>query len=108
MVGKGLSDWWMQRISSILISIFALPVLGLWFAGRLVGPEDWYDFLSSSFGLSLTLIGVIGFVLHTRIGLWVVITDYVPRHYQTFATWLMYIYLAGILAWALYLIWLML
>ena len=102
---QGLRDWWMQRISASLISIFVLPLLVLWLGGWLVGAGDWYDYLSSSAGIILTILGLLGFVLHARIGLWVVITDYVPRQFQMITTWIMTVYLLALAGWALYLVW---
>ena len=101
----GLKDWWMQRISASLISLFALPLLALWLGGWLPKPDDWYVFLSSVLGKLLSVVGLAGFLLHTRIGLWVVITDYVPRRFQGVAVGGMVVYLLAVVLWALYLLW---
>jgi len=105
MVNKGLNDWWMQRISASLISVFALPVLVMWFGGWLLDDNDWYLFLSSTLGQILTVIGIVGFALHSRIGLWVVITDYIPRSYQKLVVGLINTWLLALVIWALYLVW---
>ncbi len=105
MVNKGLNDWWIQRISASLISVFALPVLIMWFGGWLASANDWYLFLSSTLGQVLTVIGVIGFALHSRIGLWVVITDYIPTRMQSPVIWLVNSWLLSLVVWALHLVW---
>ena len=104
---SGLQDWWMQRISASFLSIFALPVLVMWFGGWLAESYDWYIFLSSHLGKVLTAIGLIGFGLHVRIGLWVVITDYVPRSLQTVVNVLSHLWILGLVAYGAYLIWIL-
>lgn len=101
----GLNDWWIQRISASCISLFVLPMLVLWLGGWLNQADDWYAFLASVPGKALTLLGIIGFLLHARIGLWVVITDYAPKRFQGLAIGLMTLYLLAVVFWAVYLVW---
>ena len=101
----GLRDWWLQRISAVLISLFALPVILYWVAGGLITQADWYIFLSHSQMRFLTGLGLLGYIVHVRIGLWVVVTDYIPSLYQAWAQWLVDILIALHLGFGLYLIW---
>ena len=101
----GLKDWWIQRISASCISLLVLPLLVLWFGGWLSQADDWYVFLSSALGKVLSVIGLAGFLLHARIGLWVVITDYAPKRFQGLAVGLMTLYLLAVVFWAVYLVW---
>lgn len=105
MKNKGLQDWWIQRVSSVLVSLFAIPLLVLWYYGYFVDERSWYVFLESDIGRILTLIGLIGFALHTRIGLWVVATDYLPRSIQSTVAWVIELWVVSLLIWGLYLIW---
>ena len=102
---RGLHDWWIQRLSALLISAFVLPTLFFWLVGWLPDAAAWYDFLMIPWVKGLTLLGLTGVLLHSWIGLWVVATDYVPRRIQGFVlgflhAWLSAYYLIGI-----YLIW---
>lgn len=102
---KGLWDWWMQRVSSMLISVFSVPLLGAWYFGYLPTERSWYVLLESDIGRILTVVGLIGFAMHTRIGLWVVCTDYLPRSIQVGVSWLIELWVLLLLVWGLYLIW---
>lgn len=102
---QGLRDWQLQRLSAMLIAVFALPMLSLWFLGYLVEDYDWYLFLSSYLGRGLSLLGLFGYVIHARLGMWVVITDYVPRSYQRIVIWLLDIWLLALLITGLGLFW---
>ncbi len=104
---SGLKDWWMQRISAVMVSVFALPVLVMWFGGWLDQDYVWYTFLSSLVGKTITLIGLLGFALHIRIGLWVVITDYVPRAMQAMIIWVINTWIFGLFVWGGYLLWML-
>ena len=101
----GLIEWWMQRLSAVGISVFALPVLSLWYGGYLPDDYSWYQWLASPTGKLLTLIGLFGFALHSRLGMWVVITDYVPKRWQKQMTTLLDIWLLTLTVYGLHLIW---
>lgn len=104
---RGLLDWRLQRLSAMFISIFAVPVLGLWFSGYLVTDYDWYVLLSSIEGRVLTLIGLIGFAVHSHLGLWVVLTDYCPRDWQTVVMFFIDMWLCTLFGYGLYLLWIL-
>ncbi|MCP8351870.1 succinate dehydrogenase, hydrophobic membrane anchor protein [Candidatus Synchoanobacter obligatus] len=104
-MNPGLWDWWMQRVSSLLVSVFAIPILTLWFGGYLETDVQWYELLLNPYMKALTVIGLLGFVLHTRLGLWVVVTDYIPRRMQRFFGVVVNGLVLGYLIWGLYLIW---
>ena len=83
----GLFDWWAQRISAVFISLFVLPAIGLWFLGYLPSSFDWYLWLSLPAIKILTALALLGYAVHIRIGMWVVITDYVPKCFQMASHW---------------------
>ena len=101
----GLRDWWIQRITSPLITIAFLPLIIMWLMGYLPTPYDWYVLLSEPMWRMLTLVGFLAYYFHVRIGLWVVLTDYIPRTYQVYATFLGELLLLAHLVVGLYLIW---
>ena len=105
MVTPGLRDWWLQRISATFISAFGLPLLVMWYGGWLPDEVSWYTFLSSPLGQVLTVVGVIGIAVHSQLGLWVVVTDYVPRRAQRLVSYLVNAWILALVVWAAYLIW---
>ena len=104
-MNPGLKDWWMQRISAAGISLFALPILLLWFSGYLASSSDWYSLLSMLGMKILTVIALLAYVAHVKIGLWVVLTDYVPNQKQTVAIWVVNSILLLHILVGFYLIW---
>lgn len=101
----GLIDWWAQRISGIFLALFALPLLSNWYLGYLSDDYSWYQWLSQPEIKALTLLGLFGFAVHARIGMWVVMTDYLPRRWQEYAIQLLNIWILVLSIWGLYLIW---
>jgi succinate dehydrogenase / fumarate reductase membrane anchor subunit len=78
--GEGVGHWWAQRVSAV-----ALVLLGLWFVFALIALPDrsyesvtaWIHQPANAVLLSL-LIGTM--VYHSRLGVQVVVEDYVSHH----------------------------
>lgn len=102
---SGLNDWRWQRISAVMIAVFAVPILTEWFCRCLITDFDWYRMLETDIGRVLTLCGLIGFSIHSYLGLRVVITDYVPRELQESALVLLVNWVGILFVYGLYLIW---
>ncbi|MDC3180762.1 succinate dehydrogenase, hydrophobic membrane anchor protein [Gammaproteobacteria bacterium] len=78
----GLRDWWLQRISASILSLYFLPIIFAWLLGYIRGPLQFYQLLNRVDMKLATLAMLIAYTIHSRIGLWVVITDYMPRFVQ--------------------------
>ena len=72
---KGLYDWYAQRLSSLLILVYPVVIIAASFF--VSGLEGWRNFLFSPFMKYLGLVSVFGFLWHAKVGLWVVVSDYI-------------------------------
>lgn len=86
---EGVSHWWSQRVTSV-----ALLLLGLWFVASLLRmPNFGHEFVTAWIAmpvnavLLLLLIGTL--VYHSRLGVQVVVEDYVHHHGLKIATMLL-------------------
>jgi succinate dehydrogenase / fumarate reductase membrane anchor subunit len=75
--GEGVGHWWIQRVTAV-----ALVPLTLWFAWSLLGLQlQSYDAVRGWLGLPwvavLTILLVITLAWHSKLGMQVVIEDYV-------------------------------
>jgi succinate dehydrogenase / fumarate reductase, membrane anchor subunit len=78
--GEGVGHWWSQRVTSV-----ALAILGLWFVSALLRLDDFsYPLVTAWIGkpvnavLLILLVGTS--VYHSKLGVQVVLEDYVEHH----------------------------
>ena len=84
----GVSHWWSQRVTSV-----ALLLLGLWFVSTLLRmPTFEYDFVVAWIAVPLNsvllLLLIATLVYHSKLGVQVVVEDYVHHHGLKVATML--------------------
>lgn len=78
--GEGVAHWWTQRVTAV-----ALVLLGLWFVCALIGlPDRGYETVTGWMAVPVNavllslLVGTV--VYHSRLGVQVVVEDYVSHH----------------------------
>ncbi len=110
---RGLFDFLVQRVSAVILGLFALCVGG-WFA---VNPGAGHAELSAYLGTPVMMVfaslAVASLMAHTWIGMWTVGTDYLrPHYFGSAATGVRAAYQAAVAlvllaygAWAISVIW---
>ena len=73
----GSRDWLLQRITSIIICLYVIPLLGYWFLYPNIGYVNWHAYLMHPLNRVLGSLCMLAVIIHAAIGLWVVLTDYV-------------------------------
>ncbi len=110
---RGLVDFIVQRVSAVILGLFALCVGG-WFAVNPgAGHAELVGYLGTPVMLAFASLAVAALVLHTWIGMWTVGTDYLrPHYFGRIATGVRLAYQAGVgivllvyAAWAISVIW---
>lgn len=93
---EGVHHWWLQRVTAIALvplSIwFMVTVLAQFTSASRVGVADWF---ASPFSALLMLAFLITLIVHCKLGVQVVIEDYVHKEcskialllINTFASW---------------------
>ena len=74
---SGTIQWWAQRSTTLIIAAYIVSLLAL----SLVIPNDasaWESLLFSPTMRVLGTLGLLALILHAWIGIWIVVTDYVP------------------------------
>ncbi len=78
---SGLSDFVIQRVTAVILALFALCVVGFFIAN----PGMTYETLHAYFGSLpmkvFSILAVLSTVAHAWIGMWTVGTDYIREHY---------------------------
>lgn len=79
---NGIQDWLLLRATAILITLYALYILGFFIITDTLTYETWRAFFASSFTKVFTLLTLFATLIHGWIGMWQVLTDYV-KHLAT-------------------------
>lgn len=78
---RGLFDFLVQRVSAVILGLFALCVGG-WFA---VNPGAGHVELVGYLGMPVMMVfaslAIVSLIAHTWIGMWTIGTDYLRPHY---------------------------
>ena len=77
MSKRGLIDFIVQRLSAIIIGIYAIHLTIVFSLNGDMDYEAWKSYFSSGYALILSTLAVLSIVLHAWIGMWTVGTDYI-------------------------------
>lgn len=77
---NGIQDYVTLRASAAIISAFSIFMVYFFIATPVITFEVWQGLFASIYMKAFTLITLIAILMHVRIGLWQVLTDYVKPH----------------------------
>lgn len=102
----GARDWIWQRVSAVIICLYAIPLLSYWLLNPDAGYKNWYAYLMHPLNRVLGLLCVLAVIVHAAIGLWVVVTDYVkPKMLRKVVVICMHTLLLLEAIWAVVILW---
>lgn len=97
---NGVSDWLWQRISAVILAAY----FGFLFVYVVLHPgvnfEMWQALFHHTAMRIFTLLALISLVIHSWVGIWTVITDYIKCFYLR-----LFFQIAVVLALIIYLFW---
>lgn len=77
LTGSGSRDWFIQRVSAVVLGVYSVVVLGWLLMHRGAVYQDWYGFMMTVPMKIFSLLAILSLVVHAWIGMWQVFTDYV-------------------------------
>jgi succinate dehydrogenase / fumarate reductase membrane anchor subunit len=77
LTGSGSRDWYIQRVSAVVLAVYTVVVLGWILCNGGFNYEQWFGFMMTLPMKILSLLAVLSLVAHAWIGMWQVFTDYV-------------------------------
>jgi len=80
MKRNGIQDYVSLRTSAAIISLFSIYMAYFFIATPQITFELWQSLFASIYMKAFTLITLLAILMHVRIGLWQVLTDYVKPH----------------------------
>ena len=78
---SGLHDWLLQRVSAIIIAAYSFILIGYVVLHQPLVYQDWHQLFSGISIKIFSFIFVLSIVLHARVGIWTVLTDYIKCVY---------------------------
>lgn len=106
-LGKnGLQDWLIQRISAIIIAIYALFLLGYCLMQAPLTYTQWQSLFSVQIMRYASVVTLFALLAHAWIGFWTITTDYIKSLWARLM--LQIVVLAGIalcVIWGVQILW---
>ena len=82
---SGLSDFLIQRLSAVVLTLYALCLLGFFLVNHSIDHGSLTAFFGAPSMQAFSILAVLSTAAHGWIGLWTVGTDYLRPHY--FGAW---------------------
>lgn len=76
LTGSGVRDWVIQRISAVVLAVYALVLVGFFLFNQ-VDFLHWQAFMLSLPMRLFGFVALLSLVGHAWVGMWTVLTDYV-------------------------------
>ena len=80
MKRNGIQDYVTLRASAAVITAFTFFMVYWFISNPSITFEDWQGLFASIYMKAFTLITLLAILMHVRIGLWQVLTDYVKPY----------------------------
>ncbi len=81
---RGLRDWIVQRVTSVIIGAYALFLISYLFSVATVDYQVMQHLFANLWMRLATMVAMLSIIWHAWIGLWTVLTDYVKCKYIRF------------------------
>ena len=76
---SGLYDWLIQRVSAVVLAAYFFFIVGYLWCHPDLTYEQWSGLFNNTFVRIFSLISLMSLGVHTWIGMWCVLTDYVTE-----------------------------
>ena len=76
---SGLYDWFIQRISAVVLVAYTLFIVGFIFLSKDFGYASWSALFEQRWVRVFSLVALVSTIAHAWIGLWSVVTDYLTN-----------------------------
>lgn len=103
---NGLKDWYLQRVSAIILAAYTLFLLGYIIGHHPLSFMVWYSFFHHTIVKAFTVLTLFALIVHAWVGMWTVFTDYVScKAARLMLITLMILAFIACFVWALEILW---
>lgn len=102
----GIQDYVSLRASAIILMLYTFFILGFFLVTPEVTYENWKGLFDNLLVKAFTMLALVCIAVHTKIGLWQVLTDYVKcARLRAVLQFLLYTLAFGYVAVGLFVLW---
>ncbi len=106
MKRNGIQDYVTLRASAAVISAFSLFMVYFFISTPVITYDVWQSLFASIYMKAFTLLALVAVMMHVKIGLWQVLTDYVkPYKVRTVLQFILNIIAIAYVAVGLFVLW---
>lgn len=104
--GNGLRDWVVQRVTAIILAAYTVFMVGYFVLHPHLSFSDWKSLFSLRLMGLFTLFALGSLALHSWVGIWTILTDYVkPVGLRFVLELLVILALISYFIWGIELVW---
>lgn len=74
---QGLRDWLIQRVTAVVMIVYALVLAGFFLTHPNVAYYEWHGLFRSQWMKIGTVLVMLALLYHAWIGMWTIFTDYI-------------------------------
>lgn len=78
---SGLQEWLMQRITAVILMVYCIFIFLFFFTNKNINYEILNVFFDNIIIKLFTFIAILSLSIHSWIGLWTIVTDYIKYFY---------------------------
>ena len=103
---SGLSDWLMQRVSAVVMALYAVFLVAYLLFNPGLDYYAWSGLFSQTWMRIFSLLAFISLSAHAWVGLWTVTTDYIkPARVRVGVQLLVILAIFSYLVWSIQILW---
>lgn len=76
---QGLRDWLIQRISAVVMGIYAIGLAIFFLTHSNFDYPDWHGLFRNQWMKIMTALVVLSLLYHAWVGMWTIFTDYIKH-----------------------------
>jgi succinate dehydrogenase / fumarate reductase membrane anchor subunit len=97
---SGVRNWLLQRLTAVIL-LMSLAYLGYIFVCTEISNfTQWVAITDSTVFVVLFLLSMASLLIHAWVGLWTIITDYVPKSIQSLVSTVLATILVALFVWS--------
>lgn len=103
---SGLSDWLMQRVSAVVMAVYAVFIIAYLLLNPGLDYYAWSGLFAQTWMKIFSLLAFVSLAAHSWVGMWTVTTDYIkPTNIRVGAQMAIILTIFAYLVWSIQILW---